>query len=126
MKNVIVAFGLFFAMIIGIFVSVNLINRNCAHLQNLNSSLESYILKENYEDAYNLSLDYVAEWKKSSKFLTIYIHHEDTDHMESELLKLTQYIKMKDESECLATVHSMKYLVDHIMSHEKVSISNIF
>lgn len=126
MKNVVISFGLFFAMIIGIFVSINLINSHCTHLQNLNSSLESYILKENYEDAYNLSLDYVAEWEKTSKFLTIYIHHEDTDHMDSELLKLTQYIKMKDKSESLATVHSMKYLIDHIMSHEKVSISNIF
>jgi Domain of unknown function (DUF4363) len=126
MKNVLIAFSLFILMIIGIFLSVNVINRRCNHLQNLNSTLESYIIKENYQDAYNLSLDYIAEWEKTSKFLTLYIHHEDIDHLDSELLKLTQYIKMKDNSEGLATVYVLKYLVAHIMSHEKVSISNIF
>ena len=126
MKNVLIAFSLFFLMIIGIFFSVNLINQNCNNLQNLNSTLESYIIKENYQDAYNLSLDYISEWKKASKFLTLYIHHEDIDHVDSEILKLTQYIKTKDNSEGLATVHFLKYLVAHIMSHEKVSISNIF
>ncbi len=96
MKNVWIAFSLFFLMIIGIFFSVNVINSRCNHLQNLNSTLESYIIKENYQDAYDLSLDYIAEWKKTSKFLTIFIHHEDLDHIDSEILKLTQYIKMKD------------------------------
>ena len=64
MKNVYIAFSLFFIMIIGIFFSINVINRSCDHLQNLNSTLESYIIKENYKDAYNLSLDYIAQWKK--------------------------------------------------------------
>ncbi|MBU3145465.1 DUF4363 family protein [Clostridium sp. CF012] len=126
MKNVYLAFSLFIVMIIGIFLSIIVINRNCDHLQNLNSTLESYILKENYKDAYTLSLDYIAQWKSDSKFLTLYIHHEDLDHVDNEILKLTQYIKTRDKSEALATVHVMKYLIDHIKSHEKVSISNIF
>ncbi|MBU3113606.1 DUF4363 family protein [Clostridium lacusfryxellense] len=113
-------------MIIGIFFSVNGINSRCNHLQSLNSKLESYIIEENYQDAYDLSLDYIAEWKKSSKFLTVFIHHEDIDYIDSEILKLTQYIKNKDNSEGLATVHVLKYIVAHIKSHEKVSISNIF
>jgi hypothetical protein len=126
MKNILAAFSLFIIMIIGIFLSTNAINRHCSHLQDLNSTLESYIIKENYEAAYTLSIDYIAQWKKSSKFLTIYIHHEDLDHIDNEILKLTQYIKLNDKSEALATVHSMKYLVDHITDHEDVSISNIF
>jgi len=126
MKNIWIAFILFTLMIIGIFFSVSVINQKCNHLQDLNSTLESYIIKEEYQDAYDLSLDYIAEWKKDSKFLTIFIHHEDIDHIDSEILKLTQYIKIKDKSEGLATVHILKYVVAHIMSHEKVSISNIF
>ncbi|MBZ9689061.1 DUF4363 family protein [Clostridium estertheticum] len=126
MKNVYLAFSIFIIMIIGIFLSINAINRSCDQLQNLNCTLESYILNENYEDAYTLSLDYIAQWKSDSKFLTIYIHHEDLDYVDNEILKLTQYIKTRDKSESLATVHSMKYLIDHIKSHEKVSISNIF
>jgi hypothetical protein len=126
MKSIWVAFSLFFLMIIGIFFSVNVINSRCNHLQSLNSKLESYIIEENYQDAYDLSLDYIAEWKKTSKFLTIFIHHEDIDFINSETLKLTQYIKIKDNAEGLATVHVLKYIVAHIKSHEKVSISNIF
>lgn len=126
MKNVLIAFSLFVTMIIGIFLSINVINHSCAKLQNLNCALENYIIKENYKDAYKLSLNYIAEWNKTSKFLTVYEHHEDLDHIDSEILKLTQYIKIKDKSEGLATVHIMKYLVEHIMSHEKVSISNVF
>ncbi|MGV8983249.1 DUF4363 family protein [Clostridium sp.] len=126
MKNVYIAFSIFVIMIIGIFISVNVINKSCDHLQSLNCTLESYILKENYKGAYTLSMDYMTQWKSDSKFLTIYIHHEDLDHVDNELLKLTQYIKIQDKSEALATVHVMKYLVDHIKSHEKVSISNIF
>ena len=126
MKNILVAFGIFIFMIIGISLSTNAVNHSCTNLQNLNSTLESYIIKENYKDAYKLSLDYISQWKKTSKLLTIYIHHEDLDHIDSEILKLTQYIKIKDKSEALATVHVMKYLVNHIMDHEKVSMSNIF
>ena len=126
MKNILAAFSLFIIMIVGIFLSTKVINNSCTHLQYLNYNLESYIIKDNYEDAYNLSLDYINEWKRVSKFLTIYIHHEDLDHIDNEILKLTQYIKIKDKSEALATVHSMKYLVDHILIHEEVSISNIF
>ncbi|MBU3184113.1 DUF4363 family protein [Clostridium estertheticum] len=126
MKNVLIAFSLFIIMMVGIFLSVNIINVKCSKLQDLNCTLESYIIKEKYQDAYELSLTYIAEWKKTSKLLTIYTHHEDLDNIDSEILKLTQYIKIKDKSEGLATVHVMKYLVDHIMSHEKVSISNIF
>ena len=126
MKNILAAFSIFIIMIIGIFLSTKAINRSCMDLQYLNSTLESYIIKENYQDAYNLSIDYIAQWKKTAKFLTIYIHHEDLDHVDNEVLKLTQYIKIKDKSESLATVHAMKYLIDHIISHEKVSISNIF
>jgi len=126
MRNLLIAVSLFTVMIIGIFLSVNVINRSCSHLQILNSSLENFIIEENYKSAYDLSLTYKAEWEKTSKFLTLNIHHEDIDHIDSEILKLTQYIKLKDRSEGLATVYVMKYLVDHIMSHEKVSIANIF
>ena len=126
MKNAYISFSLFIVMIIGIFFSINMINSKCNHLQDLNSTLESYILKGKYNDAYNLSLNYIALWKNNSKFLTLYIHHEDLDHVDNEVLKLTQYIKIRDKSEALATVHVMKYLIDHIKEHEKVSISNIF
>jgi len=126
MKNVYLAFSIFIIMIIGIIFSINTINSSCDYLQNLNSTLESNILKENYKLAYTLSLDYITKWKSDSKFLTLYIHHEDLDHVDNEVLKLTQYIKIRDKSEALATVHVMKYLVDHIKLHEKISISNIF
>jgi len=126
MKNVLIAFTLFIIMIIGIFFSVNYINRSCIHLQNLNSTLESYIIKERYQATYNLTLNYITEWNKTSKFLTLYTHHEDLDYIDTEILKLTQYIKMEDKSESLATVHVLKHLVSHIMAHERVSIGNIF
>ena len=126
MRNAYISFSLFLVMLIAIFFSINIINLKCDHLQDLNSTLESYILNEKYTEAYNLSLDYIDLWKVDSKFLTLYIHHEDLDHVDNEVLKLTQYIKIRDKSEALATVHVMKYLVDHIKDHEKVSISNIF
>lgn len=125
MKNILAAFSLFIIMIIGIFFSSNLITQRCNHLQEVSSSLESYITKEQYSNAYNLSLDYIAQWKKTTKVLAIFIHHEDLDHISNEALKLTQYIKVKDKSEALATVHVMKYLIDHVIDHEKVSISNL-
>jgi hypothetical protein len=126
MKNILAAFSLFILMLVGIFLSTNFINQSSIHLQDLNSTLENYITKEDYGNAYSLSIDYIAKWKKTSKILTIYMHHEDLDHINNEVLKLTQYIKVKDKSEALATVHVMKYLIDHIIDHEKVSISNIF
>jgi hypothetical protein len=126
MKNAIIALFMFIIMIIGIFISTNAINRSCNHLQDLNSQLENYILNENYKDAYDLSLIYIDEWKKASNFLTVFIHHEDLNYVDSEILKLTQYTKINDKSEGLATVHVMKYLIDKIMYHEKVSISNVF
>lgn len=126
MRNIWTACILFAVMLICISFSTKLLNENCNYLQAMNSSLENYLIKDDYNNAYKLSINYIAQWEKSSKILTIYIHHEDLDHIENELLKLTQYIKIQDKSEALATIHSIKYLLDHIANHEKVTISNMF
>ncbi|WP_278320462.1 DUF4363 family protein [Herbinix hemicellulosilytica] len=39
--------------------------------------------------------------------------------------KLPQYIKEENKEEALASVHALKFLIDHISELEKVTIQNI-
>ncbi|MCY6369557.1 DUF4363 family protein [Clostridium ganghwense] len=125
MKNVIASFIIFLILIICILFSINYLEKTCSHYKNITSSLENTIKDGSWEESYEISIKLLKNWEKDSKVISIFIDHEYIDDMHVELLKLTQYVKYKNKSDSLASLHSIKFLIDDIIDFEKTTIQNI-
>ncbi|MFD3155822.1 DUF4363 family protein [Haloimpatiens sp. FM7330] len=126
MKNIITSFIIFIIMITGIFFSSKHLTNVSNQLLKQTNSLETIVTNEKWEDAYKMSISLLNKWKKEHRKLSVFVHHEEIDDINNELLQLTQYVKCKDKSESLAKIHVIKFFVNNIIELEKVNLQNIF
>lgn len=126
MKNLIASFVIFFVLIISMVFSINYLNKRIDHYTKKVNYMEDVISKESWDEAYKASMEFIKEWDKDSETVSVFINHTHVDSINSELLKLTQYIKYKDKSESLALVHEIKFLIEEILDVEKVTLANVF
>jgi len=126
MKNVIISVIIFFALLIGLFVSLNYLSSMCNDLVNLGDKIEDEISKENWQEAYDSSMNLTKEWKNHCDVISFFVHHQEIDNIDNELWKLSQYTKCQTKDESLASVHVVKFFINHIKNLEDLSIQNIF
>ncbi|MCY6958934.1 DUF4363 family protein [Clostridium brassicae] len=126
MKNVIASFTIFIFLIFSIVFSINYVEKTCNFYKIEASNLENVLINNDWENAYELSNTFLDNWKKDSKIIAIFVDHNHIDTVYTEALKLTQYTKCKDKSNSLASVHTLKFLMDDIVNFEKLTIQNIF
>lgn len=113
-------------MIVGMFVSLNYLNKKCTYYGEVATKLEDTVNNESWEKAYDMSKDFLDQWKKDSKVISAFINHLQLDTINDSILKLTQYTKVHDKSESLAMIHDIKFFLEEILFLEKVTIENIF
>lgn len=126
MKNVIISFTIFIVILIAMTFSISYLNKASSNLQKLNDEIEQCIADNQWDKAYNISMDYTERWEKYTKVVKLFVNHQEIDNIEIELSKLPQYIKQNTKDESLASVHVLKFLVSHISNLEKINIQNIF
>jgi hypothetical protein len=126
MKNVILAATIFIVILIAMTFSISYLNKVSLNLQNINDEIEQYVTDNKWDEAYKTSMGYTQKWEKNSKAIKLFVNHQEIDNIEIELWKLPQYIKEHTKDESLASVHVLKFLVDHISKLEKVNIQNVF
>ncbi|MGY0373075.1 DUF4363 family protein [Clostridium sp. JNZ J1-5] len=126
MKNLIASLVIFFVLIISMIFSINYLNKRIDHYTKKVNYMEDVISKESWDEAYKASMEFIKEWDKDSETVSVFINHTHVDSINSELLKLTQYIKYKDKSESLALIHEIKFLIEEILDVEKVTLANVF
>lgn len=126
MKGVITSITIFLVMVIGIFFSINYLNKVCTKLEALDTQIEKDIGSNSWDKAYDNSLIFLNQWDKYSSKISIFSDHAEIDNINNELWKLTQYAKCKDEEESLASVTTIKFLLRHIVDMERVNTQNIF
>ena len=126
MRNIIISFTMFILLIISITFSINYLDTTCKKLIQLDNKIESSINLKSWDKAYNYSLEFKTEWDNSSKYISIFTSHAEVDNIYNELWRLTQYTKMKNEADSLASVHVIKYFLQHIVNMEQINIQNLF
>lgn len=126
MKNTLVSLIIFVSLIVIIFFSINYLNKTCIKYEKMSYELEEYISKENWDKAYDVACSFLKSWEKTSDTISMLIHHADIDNIDTELLKLTQYTKIKSKDEALSSIHVVKFFLKHIRYSEKINLQNIF
>ena len=102
MKGVITSLTIFLVMVIGIFFSINYLNKVCTKLEVSTVQIEKDIEAHSWDKAYDDSLNFLKEWDKYSHKISIFSDHAEIDNVNNEIWKLTQYAKCKNEEESLA------------------------
>lgn len=125
MKNLFISFCLFAIMLVAILFSLNYLNKICNNLEILSSKIEESVNNENWQQAYDESLELISIWEKDSRDICIFVHHAEIDNISSELFKLTQFAKCKTTDESLASIHFIKLTLKHICDIEKINLKNI-
>ena len=89
------------------------------------NELEELVSSESWEKAYCKALELFNDWQDNHFVISMVINHSEIDNINNELWKLTQYVKCKSEDESLASIHVVKFLLEHIIKMEKINIENI-
>ncbi|MBU3209597.1 DUF4363 family protein [Clostridium algidicarnis] len=126
MRNMIISFSLFVVMIFSMSFSISYLNKTCKSLLECCDKLEEDISDERWNNIYEDSLDFLHKVQKDSKILSIFIDHQELDNMSNELYKFTQYTKWENKEESLASLHVVKFYLNHIKELQKINVQNIF
>ncbi|QGU96079.1 DUF4363 family protein [Clostridium bovifaecis] len=126
MKNLVASFMLFIALVITMVFSMRYLENKCGYYTDKIDALETIIVNESWEEAYNSSIGFLEEWKKDSSIVPTFINHIHVETITNSVLKLTQYTKYKDKVDSLATIHEIKFLLEEMMEIEKVTLPNVF
>ena len=125
MKNIVISLILFIALIFGVFISLNYLSTMCNDLVKKSDTIEEQIAKENWQEAYNSSMKLTDDWKEHCDTISFFVHHQEIDNIDNELWKLSQYTKCRNKDESLASIHVVKFYINHIKNLENVTIQNI-
>lgn len=126
MRNLVISFIIFFILIITIVFSINFLDNKANFYSEQANQLETLVVKDSWDEAYETSTNFLDAWKEDSKKISMFINHFQVDSISNQILKLTQYTKYHDKTEALALIHDIKFMLKELLEIEKVTISNIF
>ncbi|MDP4144434.1 MAG: DUF4363 family protein [Bacillota bacterium] len=126
MRNIIASIVIFAVLITTIIISINYIDRTCLEFESMYIQLEHDVNTKSWDKAYSSSITLLNKWKKSSHTLSMFVNHQEIDNINNELWKLIPYTQDKNTDEALASIHVLKFYVEHIIQMENINLQNIF
>lgn len=126
MRNVVLVLLISVIMIIAISFSIRYLNEVSQDLGKLSGEIERDIIDDDWDKAYNASLEFTNKWEDYSRKIKLFANHQEIDNIEITISKLPQYIKERTKDESLACINVLKFLLNHISELEKVTIQNVF
>lgn len=125
MKNLLISTLIFFSVFVSVIFFHNELINICDTTLKLNNDIEVLINKEDWDKAYEKSIELYNLVNDKYELISIYINHEDVDYLNTESLKLSQFIETKNLSETLASLHAMKSYASHLKKVQKINLGNI-
>lgn len=125
MKNTIISLTIFSILLSIVFFFDIKLNSVCDQILNSCEEIETELNKNNWEISYDESINLRNILNENYISLSLYINHEQLDNLSKEILSLTQYVKTKDISNALSSVHIIKVYTTHLKDIQKVNIGNI-
>lgn len=126
MKNAIISIIVFFVLLIGIFFLNKSIINLCNSIEYKTEDIEVTLLNEDYDKAYDKSLDLLYYLQEGDFIASIYTNHQDFDSLRHEAIRLCLYISKNEIGEAYASLHFIKYSAQTIKHLQSVTLGNIF
>lgn len=108
------------------FVIKIYLDASSSKLLNQIKELETSINHNEWEKANDISLKLNSNWEKTESIWTIFTNHHEIDSISITLKNTIEYIKLKEKTDSLASLSSLKHYISHIPEMERVVIKNIF
>ncbi|WP_051623444.1 DUF4363 family protein [Clostridium hydrogeniformans] len=126
MKNIVTSFCIFISLLIFMTWSLNYLNKITLEIEQKNDVIEDLVNENKWEESYEEVLSLLDFINENSTKMSIFINHQEMDLIESEIYRLTQFVKNKNLDETLSSLHFIKFSVDSVKKLQKVNIKNIF
>lgn len=126
MKNIVTSFCIFISLLIFMTWSLNYLNKITLEIEHKNDVIEDLVNENKWEESYEEVLSLLDFINENSTKMSIFINHQEMDLIESEIYRLTQFVKNKNLDETLSSLHFIKFSVDSVQKLQKVNIKNIF
>jgi flagellar biosynthesis regulator FlbT len=88
--------------------------------------IESAVKDENWQSALKAIREADDKWSPLRKKWKSLIDHFEVDKIDSEMVRIEEWIKLKNKKDCLADLAVLKQNIAHIPEKEKIRLSNIF
>ena len=89
-------------------------------------SIETFISNGEWEKANDAALKLNTDWEDTENIWTIFTNHHEIDNISITLKNTIEYIKLKDTTDSIAYLSSLKHYISHIPEMERIAIKNIF
>jgi hypothetical protein len=88
--------------------------------------IETFVSKGEWSKASDAVLKLNTDWEKAENIWTIFINHHEIDNISITLKNTVEYIRLKDTTDSIAYLSSLKHYISHIPEMERIAIKNIF
>ncbi|MBE6063716.1 MAG: DUF4363 family protein [Clostridium butyricum] len=125
MKNSLISLVLFLCTIILVFFLNKSLITLCDEIQQKADIMEQTILVNDFDTAFEQSIDLVNLLNQKNLVSSIYVTHECFDLLVDESVKLSVFISYKDAVDANATLHSIKNMAKNMKELQTPTLENI-
>lgn len=125
MKNTIVSFLILFILLIFVFIGNKNLMSLCNDSLNLSNDIETSLNNDDWNEALNKAKLLKTIISTDFKTLSIYINHQDIDSLNTEIVKLIDFIKIKNLPDALSCLSTIRCLAEYIGELQQVNLTNI-
>ncbi len=125
MRAFIISMILLVIIISGSLVFMYLIDKTANEIVSNLEELDAAVKDNDWENAEKQLNEIQEAWKSTEAWMTTLINHNEIDSIKMSLAKLSQYIHYKDTTEYMAESGVLKFLIQHISTRERLSLSNL-
>lgn len=125
-KKLLFAVFVILTVIFSGFMIKNYLDNSTKKLLDQITYMEAWINSNEWEKAADAALKLNEGWEETENIWTIFTNHHEIDNISITLKNTIEYIKVKDKTDALAYLASLKHYISHIPEMERVVIKNIF
>lgn len=125
MRNSIISIGLFVCTMVIVFFLNNSLITLCDEVHQRVDTMEETILNDDFESAFEQSMDLIDLLKGKNFEASIYITHEYFDTLVDEAVKLSVFISYNDDVDANATLHYIKNIAENMKNLQIPTLENI-
>ena len=125
MKNTLISFATLFILLFFVFIGDTNLNSLCDNSLKVSQEIQIALDNNNWDDALEKSVELKKIMSNGFKKVSVYVNHLDIDTLNTETVKLIDFIKVRDLSNSLSSLDSIKCLAEFIKELQQINLTNI-